>query len=590
MDVNESHRSAWKEEIQVLREILAKFDFKDTARVLFEFPRPAQGSRRVGDTLLLLPSGAIAVLEFKGRPVDEYDQRHAIEDALYLKQCHSESHDREVRPFLVLPRSEEAGTVTLFPDALDVASIGNQYQSIRVYITTQAQVKPGTWDKWENGTYHVPPSILRGTAEALLDGKIPEITGEIGKHIDDARDTLVTLIAKDLKSESPTGKVIVVVGDPGAGKTLLGVTLVAKVHECFPNEGTNHPVLFSGNGPLVAVLKKAISKFSKSQNIPSFIQDAKHVKKTLPNGSSTTPSPILRVFDEAQRAWVKDGNKPSELEQLWEWVKRNKRALVLLVGKGQAIHNKEMTDSQFWRELQRLHLQDQQLPLHLEEAAARDHGFVDANGKPAVTVNPLLRLKNPIRQLGVGTFAHWVDALLEGRTTDAAQLAEAIRPSYPLYLSKNEKCLEVWATKYFDSLEAKDKTRFRYGWFESSKSSKPPCEGFLKTQFEFGKMEPVADWYMEPYPNQKSCCALTHSCTEFSCQGLELDLALLAWRGDFWRRKNQWTIPADIRQHPDFTTNVYRVLLTRGRRGLLVRCADDETFRYLRDCGMVVLP
>ncbi len=63
--------------------------------------------------------------------------------------------------------------------------------------------------------------------------------------------------------------------------------------------------------------------------------------------------------------------------------------------------------------------------------------------------------------------------------------------------------------------------------------------------------------------------------TEFGCQGLELDMAIVAWGNDFkwsgkeWElRKMRTRIPqADPHQ---LRLNSYRVLLTRSREGIII--------------------
>ena len=577
LSVNDSHRKAWKKEVTTLQEILKPFPFKEEARVLLEFPRPAQGARRVGDVLLLLPSGSIAVLEFKGRPVDEYDERHAIEDALYLKQCHSKSHTRLVKPFLVVT-DEKQDARSSFPEALTIALAKDGYQSLIDHLKAESAKKASSWSDWERGSYSVAPSILRGTAEAIVKGEIPQISGDLGEHI-----SSVSRHIQDLITSTEEAKVIVVVGAPGAGKTLLGVTLVAELHKKL-NDAEQHPILFSGNAPLVAVLQSAVSYVaSKSKDgsmvVPVFIQDAKHVNKNLHQ-----PSHLLRVFDEAQRAWVADKTNSSELEQLWNWAKKDKRALVLLVGKGQAIHRKEMTDAQFWKELRRLHDCDPAMALFMDHQTAKDHGFNPKKVNASDPKDELLRLRNPIRQHGIDDFADWVDALLGGRAERAGELASRIHAHYPLLISQEVAALENWVEAKARKQWPKDRERFRYGWFESSKPVYRT--GFLKQQFKLKDMARVAQWYIAPPAHRASGCRLTHSCTEFSCQGLEVDLALLAWHGDFHRRRDKWDIARAQRAHPEFTENVYRVLLTRGRQGLLVYCRDAETRKYLMACGM----
>ncbi|WP_120211381.1 DNA/RNA helicase domain-containing protein [Xenorhabdus sp. TS4] len=43
------------------------------------------------------------------------------------------------------------------------------------------------------------------------------------------------------------------------------------------------------------------------------------------------------------------------------------------------------------------------------------------------------------------------------------------------------------------------------------------------------------------------------------------------------------------RTQDHYTFGSYRVLLSRGRNGLIIKSDDDETFDYLKSCGMHIL-
>ena len=87
--------------------------------------------------------------------------------------------------------------------------------------------------------------------------------------------------------------------------------------------------------------------------------------------------------------------------------------------------------------------------------------------------------------------------------------------------------------------------------------------------------------------------------TEFQCQGLELDMALVAWGTDLVRRAGAWSTDRARRYgHRGRTRpvdpfrmrlNAYRVLLTRGRDGAIVFVPPlaelDETWAWLRAAG-----
>jgi DUF2075 family protein len=63
--------------------------------------------------------------------------------------------------------------------------------------------------------------------------------------------------------------------------------------------------------------------------------------------------------------------------------------------------------------------------------------------------------------------------------------------------------------------------------------------------------------------------------TEFQCQGLELDLPIVCWGDDFWWEESAWQMrktraQALVREPFRLRTSAYRVLLTRGREGLVI--------------------
>jgi hypothetical protein len=82
-----------------------------------------------------------------------------------------------------------------------------------------------------------------------------------------------------------------------------------------------------------------------------------------------------------------------------------------------------------------------------------------------------------------------------------------------------------------------------------------------------------------------------------AAQGLELDLAVLAWGTDFIRKDGMWSDAlarkyqksSTVRDPLNLRRNAYRVLLTRGRDGTVVFVPPepilDETYEHLKECG-----
>jgi hypothetical protein len=119
-------------------------------------------------------------------------------------------------------------------------------------------------------------------------------------------------------------------------------------------------------------------------------------------------------------------------------------------------------------------------------------------------------------------------------------------------------------------------------------------------------------WFLERWPDIRASDALEVCATEYSCQGLELDVVGLAWGGDLVRDVNDWKFrsfagrrwrnvsnAADV----EFLRNTYRVLLTRARYETVIwippGSSEDDPFhdvtrpaaemnaieKYLLACG-----
>lgn len=84
----------------------------------------------------------------------------------------------------------------------------------------------------------------------------------------------------------------------------------------------------------------------------------------------------------------------------------------------------------------------------------------------------------------------------------------------------------------------------------------------------------IARWYNALPHEPDASNALVQPVTEFSCQGLELDLPILCWGEDYRWTGERWDLtPIRRRYRQDdpeqLLRNTYRVLLTRGRDGLV---------------------
>jgi DUF2075 family protein len=85
--------------------------------------------------------------------------------------------------------------------------------------------------------------------------------------------------------------------------------------------------------------------------------------------------------------------------------------------------------------------------------------------------------------------------------------------------------------------------------------------------------------------------------TEFSCQGLELDMPVVCWGDDLIWSDGKWvskpTRRSKAKDPHQLRLNCYRVLLTRGRDGIIIfvpkEIGLDQTFDFISQTGCYIL-
>ncbi|HCE3432327.1 TPA: DUF2075 domain-containing protein [Vibrio parahaemolyticus] len=587
-----SQENAWSIEFDVVQKTLqtvreqVEFD-PGLCWISFEQELVGEGGKRAADVNLVLPTGDLIVIEFKHKlQASPQEIIRASFDMQTMLKFHSESAQLNGHCFLALTKPGAMG----FEAPGVICDIAEHHQLPKLTNTLVGLLrKPSIYDvsQWQHGDFYRQPSILHGTVKVFFDETIPTLKTEAAQNILVARQHLVELYthAKNNKKRF----VVVVNGRPGAGKTLLGISIVA---DLVNQLGAEHckPVFLSGNRPLVQVLQHTLDYYGKKKNKKasidgrSLIQDLVNFKKIIKRNLSERTENFV-VFDEAQRAWERveprNANSPSELELLCQWLSQQEfGVLLLLVGDGQAIHDHEMSLEQMLVAL---------------EAALINHADAITPIMPSIhqhhfsRINPLIRdefhLPTPIRQAYTENLDAWIEAVLKGDSDSAFHQAQMLHHCYPLLLAQDRQKAEQYAQDLQIELHEGNKypDAFRVGWLMSSKGQR-----FI-TEISTGSPL-VGPWYVEPPQSQNSCCRLEAACTEFTSQGLELSIALFNWGNDFTYRNGQFCIGSgQQRKQEHYTYGSYRVLLSRGRSGLIIKCDDNETYQFLSQCGMKVI-
>ncbi|HQK40715.1 MAG TPA: DUF2075 domain-containing protein, partial [Flavobacterium alvei] len=318
-------KNAWIKQIKILKDALQNFD---TGQIYFEFSIPRMG-KRVDNVLII--NDLIFVLEFKVG--DKEYQKHSIEQVvdycLDLKNFHEGSHHEKLIPILVSTKAEAIENIFEVTDNLFEPLKANEQNLSEVISNSllQSNGRQINSTDWENSIYKPTPTIIEA-AQALYKGhNVKEISRHDAGAINLSKTTdCINNIIETAKRENKKS-ICFLTGVPGAGKTLAGLNIA---NERMKADEDEHAVFLSGNGPLVDVLREALTRdevaTSKDNGEPltkkvaaikanAFIQNIHHFRDDNLI-SKKAPVEKVVVFDEAQRAWAK--------EQVSSFMKRKK--------------------------------------------------------------------------------------------------------------------------------------------------------------------------------------------------------------------------------------------------------------------------
>ena len=361
-----AQKQAWLAEIEFLQARLAGL----IGSVFLEFNIPRMG-RRIDAVLVVGPM--VFVVEFKvgEQTFDQTAIDQVWDYALDLKNFHEESHSVSILPVLVATDTTRAPLVDLRADEDKVyRPIPVHPSSFREVIDLALRTVPDEavdGQRWSRGSYRPTPTIVEA-ARSLYAQHSVEAIARYDAGAENLRVTsrrIEELV--DEANEEKRKVICFVTGVPGAGKTLVGLNVATRRRQ----EGQpTHAVFLSGNGPLVAVLREALTrdelarrrargenakKGRVGESVKAFIQNVHHFRDEAlfdPN----PPAEHVVIFDEAQRAWnLKqtasfmqrkkkrpdfNQSEPEFLISCMDWHK-DWAAVVCLVGGGQEIHRGE---------------------------------------------------------------------------------------------------------------------------------------------------------------------------------------------------------------------------------------------------------
>ena len=622
--ITPAQSAAWEDQIVILKNTLQEVD----GYLCLEFDVPRIGSRI---DAVVISGGCIFVLEFKVGEISYH--REAINQvwdyALDLKNFHRESHNAPIIPILICTQAKQGHSELSKPFADQVyepiTTNSEGLLSLIEEALSSIQATAIDPESWVCSPYQPTPTIIEAAQNLYTRHSVEAIS----RHDAGARNLAITskrveeLIAQAARQREK--HIIFVTGVPGAGKTLVGLNVATKRRD---EHQQTHAVFLSGNGPLVAVLREALTrdevqrlkavqkkvrKGEVGQKVKSFIQNVHHFRDEALR-SDSPPSDRVVIFDEAQRAWnnemtsgfmARKKNRPdfnqSEPEFLISYLNRHDdwAVVICLVGGGQEINRGEAGITGWLDAIQdsfpdwNVHVSPN---LTDSEYAAGD-ALSHLSGVRAISKDPDLHLSVSMRSFRAENVSAFVKSVLDCEMATAKEQLSLLRDRFPIVITRDLSRAKDW-------IRCKARGSERFGLVASSGAERLRPHA-VDVRFEINPIH----WFLNGSADVRSSFYMEDPATEFQVQGLELDWVCMTWDADLrlsssreWNyhsfRGDKWTNvhKSETRQ---YLLNAYRVLLTRARQGMAIFVppgdeADhtrkpayyNHTFEFLKEIGL----
>lgn len=619
--------NAWQKQISIFKNQLTEFE----GQIYFEFVIPRMGKRV--DNIVIINNTAF-IIEFKvgNGGYGKHAVEQVIDYTIDLKNFHEGSHNIRLIPVLVATNAASVSEQNDQIVAHKTAAKSNQYdlaETLKQYLKDDEESINIKY--WEKSIYKPTPTIVEA-AQALYKGhNVQEITRSDSGAINLSKTTECINTVIDKSKAKRIKSICFVTGVPGAGKTLAGLNIAV---ERMKTDEDEHAVFLSGNGPLVDVLREALTrdevstskenkeKMSKKQaaiKANAFIQNIHHFRD---DNLLSDKAPIEKVvvFDEAQRAWtnqqvskfmktkkqVEDFNK-SEPQFLIEVMDRHTDwcTIVCLIGGGQEINTGEAGLEEWISSLKdnfpnwNIHYSSSILESDNYLKSEESRRWLVENGINEVE----LHLAVSVRSFRSEKLSMFIHELLDAEIGESKRIYLEIEKSYPIVITRNLEKAKLW-------LQNQARGSERTGLLISSgaKRIRPSgidSESSLRSNSGSDK---ISNWFLNDKRDVRSSYFLETAATEFVVQGLEIDWACVAWGGNFHMNNKEWryqnfkgTKWQSINRNIDkeYLKNTYRVLLTRARQGMVIFVPEsngldhtrpkdyyDNTYEYLKQIGI----
>lgn len=556
-EINDGQVEAWKQSIYLLKGVLCNSENLNNACLLFEYLIPLGGNRRP-DTIIL-HGETIYLIEFKNKATfsnEDVDQLKAYYND--LKLYHSYAANYDIKPILVLLRSTNRFQLQIH----DMHVVSSDVFYSRMCATLAMELRLDV-DSFINASFK-PILPIEEYARQIFDKTTFDNIEAIQiENIEHVYNEIVT-ISKEAKKKKHHA-LILISGEPGSGKSALGLRLVHDLNGLY----------CSKNKKFIEYLHTILGHKVNITDNYSFIREYALGDKE--------PDVNFFVFDEAQRMW--DGNKPKQYwniddsEQLIaintcfskEW-----GVLVALIGLGQQLGYDEREHFNSW-----LVDDPRGLKYYASPQLRLREKYIQNDDR--------LHLSGSLRAFQTGIVNRFIDKLITGWGIEFVSalkpmVVEVIKSGYAIYVSRHLQDIESYLmARYKDSPNS-------HCYIATSQVEMVSNSPF-SNDFQDSRKLNIKEYFQSNgkilNSKEKNICI-----SPYDIQGLELKMPVICWEEDFLWYNDNWKFPfiTSVEGGIWQIINAYRVMLTRGRDGIIIYLPNEwdfnSTYCMFRDIGI----
>ncbi|WP_242133397.1 DNA/RNA helicase domain-containing protein [Aestuariivivens marinum] len=561
---------SWNKSIDLIRNIFEKDN--PNWHIFFEFLIPLSSGKRPD---IILTNGVnIFIIEVKNK--SEYttaDLDQITGYKLDLEFYHSTAKNFEFHPVLLLLRADDmygtCNSITIVsPDKLKTLLLQNYQEFLMIHPKSL-----------NDGVFKPVPGIMEYAKDIFKNKEIQTIE----KGCFENSHLIISELSEIIKrsEESKEHSVVFISGAPGTGKSAIGLKT------CFDHNG----LYVSKNRQFADNLKKEIGSEGNIKTNHNFITEY--------SKSDRVPDWNVVVLDEAQRLWRKGkmsyyfGLEMAESELLVKkFISKEWCVLVVLIGNGQEIGSDESCDFYIWKDA----MESSNKKWNVYGAGKVKWEF--HRGK---MINyhdrPSFNLTNSFRNFKTPNFPKFVDNLLDHHSGINSILFNSLKSQY----SKLKKGgLKILITRNYD--KALEYCRERYQDRPNSFCTLTSSASYINDLEDLNFQNSIVYDYnksskleINDYLNNNGKIAenekISFPLSEYSSIGFELQMPIVIWGLDYLWYHGSWNFDFEtsIFGNTYLRVNTYRILLTRGRDGVVLFFPPvwnfNNTYEFFKELG-----